>query len=141
MLSSVCSGNSHTARGAWSKYRPIRFRRVRSARVAFPIARLHFLQAHAMSGLMPDMPVLLTRHGKHSARQAPVFVVKWCTRLGTAWARLWTRRLESEFCHCQLCVSWVGFPRQSRVAVRHTASLSWPGPNLAFCDDTRCKSV
>ena len=34
---------------------------------------------------------------------------------------LWTRRQKSKLCHCQSCVAWVGFRRQSRVAVRHTA--------------------
>ena len=49
MFSSCCNGNSHTARGVWSRHRPVRFRRVRSARVAFPTARLHSLHANAMS--------------------------------------------------------------------------------------------
>ena len=53
-VSSRCSsrrnGNSLAALGACSRYRPIRFRGVKSARVAFPTARLHSLQANAMSG-------------------------------------------------------------------------------------------
>ena len=52
--SSCCSGNSHTTRGVLSRHRPIRFRRVRSARVAFPAARLHSLQANATSGRSDD---------------------------------------------------------------------------------------
>ena len=61
MLCSFCSGN--TARGEWSKNRPIRFGRVRSARVPFPTSRV---------GLLPDMPVSLTRCGTLSPRRAPV---------------------------------------------------------------------
>ena len=34
---------------------------------------------------------------------------------------LWTRRQKSKLCHWQSCVASVGFRRQSRVAVRHTA--------------------
>ena len=49
--SSFCTGSSHQARGAWSKYRAIRFKRVKSAGVAFPTARLHSLQSNAISGL------------------------------------------------------------------------------------------
>ena len=132
VLSSSWSGNSHTARGVWRKNRPTRSRRLRSARVAFPTARLQSLQANTKldgSGATYAMPVRLQ-----------FLVVKWCTRHGAAWAHLWTRRLKSKLCHCQLCVSWVRFPRQSRVAVRHTAvqhsCLTGPGPDLAFCTNS-----
>ena len=54
MLSQFCSGNSHTAQGVWIMHRPKRPRRVRSARDAFPTARLHSLQANAMPG-PPDV--------------------------------------------------------------------------------------
>ena len=71
-------------------------------------------------GQMPDMPVSLTRCGRLSARQIPVprrQVVQ------SAWRRLGLRkrRLESNLCHCQCCVCSVSFPRQSGIAVRHTA--------------------
>ena len=70
-------------------------------------------------GLLPDMPVLLTRCDRLVAHRVPVPrgpVVHW------AWDRLgWTGRLESELSHCQFRVSRVSFPRGSRVAVRHTA--------------------
>ena len=73
MLSSCCSGNSHTARGAWSRYCPIRFRRMRSARVASrlpgctPCKRMQ-----CQVGQMPDMPVLLTRCDGLVAHRVPV---------------------------------------------------------------------
>ena len=88
--SSRCSlrsaaGTPHTAHGVVSKYRPIRVRRVRSARVAFPTARLHSLQANAMScRSAADMPVWMKRYCRLAARQAPVprdHVVYWAWRL------------------------------------------------------------
>ena len=111
---------SHTARGVWSKYRPIRFMRVRSARVAFPTAQCRACPTRGM-------PVLLTRSGwafvdGHSAHQAPV--------LHGPLVRLAWRRLSSSVdappagqavpLPCQLCMSWVCLPLQSSVAVHHT---------------------
>ena len=72
-----------TARGTWSKYRPIRLKRVRSARVAFPTARLHSLQATAMSGLSDAMYASLADAviGFLPIR-LQFFVVQWCVWLG-----------------------------------------------------------
>ena len=83
MMLSSCNGNSHTALGAFSRYRPIRC--VRSVRVALPTARLHLMHASAMSSWSAATPLLLTRCGRLSARQVPVLhgpVVR------SAWRRL-----------------------------------------------------
>ena len=68
-------------------------------------------------------------------------MVKWCTGLSAAWTRLWTCRLRSELYHCQFCVSWchshvspesLFVPQRFNIVV----SLSWTGPNLAFCTNS-----
>ena len=51
------------------------------------------------------------------ARQAPV---PRGPMVHSAWRRLGSS-VDSKLCHCQFCVSWVTFPRQSRVAARNTA--------------------
>ena len=110
---------SPTTLGACSKYRPIRFRRVCSARVAFPTARLQSLHANAMSvGLLPGTLVLLTRCGRPSARQVPVLrgqVVR------SAWAPP-----GLVCCHCQLYVSRGRHPTssQSRCTSHSGSTLS-----------------
>ena len=72
-MPSCCSGTSHTARGVWSKYRPIRFRRVKSARVAFRLRDcIPYKRMRCLVGLMPDMPVSFTRCGRFSVRPAPI---------------------------------------------------------------------
>ena len=72
-------------------------------------------------GPMPDMPISLTRCGRLVAHTIPV-------PLGPV-VHLALRRLGSfvisplavKLSHCQFCVSRVSFPRESRVAVHHTA--------------------
>ena len=71
VLSSSCSGNSHTASGAWSKYRPIRFKRVRLGRTR--------CQDRPPRGL----PALLSRRDWLSAQKGPVLrgrVARWAWR-------------------------------------------------------------
>ena len=54
-LSSSCSENSHTARGVWSKYRPFRFKRVRSARVAFDFALAFFVDERGVRSVRREV--------------------------------------------------------------------------------------
>ena len=122
---------SPTTLGACSKYRPIRFRRVCSARVAFPTARLHSLHAHAMSvGLLPGTPVLLTSCGRPSARQVPVLrgqVVR------SAWRRLGSS-VATANSTCRGSASHVK-PESLYVTQRFNTvvDLSCPRPMRAFC--------
>ena len=102
-LSSFRSGNSHTTRGVWSKYRSL----ASECNVGSVCCQLCLSCCHVVVGILPVRLQFL--------------VVAWRSRLGAACARLWTRRLESKLCRCQFCVSRVSFPRQSRVAVRQTS--------------------
>ena len=118
------TGTSRTTLDACSRYRPIRCRRVRSARVAFPTAQTHSLHASAMSGRSATRYTSLAdalwwaccRSGSSSLWSSGY------VRLGSTWARLWTRRLKSKLCHCQVCVFWFSFPRPQSRCTSHSGS-------------------
>ena len=62
VLSSSCSGNSHTASGAWSKYRPIRFKRARLGR-----PRWHDCPPRGMPALLSRRDWLSAQKGSSSS--------------------------------------------------------------------------
>ena len=101
---SFCSGNSDTARGVWSIVRYASdgsSRRVLLSRLrdCTPCKRMQ-----CVVGLLPDTPVLLT-----------CFDRLFCpSGSSSSWS-------SGALGMAPLCVSRVSFPRQSRVAVRHTA--------------------
>ena len=101
MLSPSCSGNLHTARGAWCKCRPRHSKRLRSARVE--CVRTRFLV-----WLTRDLPVLLARCGMFLCPSS-------CS---SSWSSAGAP--EAGLCHCLFCVAWVCIQRQSSVAVPHT---------------------
>ena len=122
---------SPTTLGACSRHRPIRFRRVCSARVAFPTARLHSLHANAMSvGLLPGTLVLLTRCGRPSARQVPVFRGQM---VRSAWRRLGSSVATANSA-CRGSASHVNTESLYVTQRFNTVvDLSCPRPKRAFC--------
>ena len=107
---SSCGGNTptrHVARGAGIV-------RVRSACCFHRCAVAFFASARDIGPVRHEIcQVLLTRCDRPAAHPSGTF--------GTAWTRLWARRLKAELCHCQFFGAWVCFTRQSSVAVNHTA--------------------
>ena len=123
VLSLFCGGGkSHTARDMWSRFRPIRLMRVRSLPVLPSRLRGGILRSER--DVKSVRREVCQRWWRAVIGVLPIrlkfFLVHWCVGLGGTSTRLWTRRLKSKLCHCQLCISWVCLPRQSGVAVHHT---------------------
>ena len=131
MLSPACGGNSNTVRGAWSRYRPIRFKWVRSARVCV-LQLCGGILCKRTRCRACRTRVLLTRCDWPSA---PSGSSSSCSS-GPFGLAPWARRLKTELCHCQSCVAWVCLPRQPSVAaVRHHRLDVVSSPNVAFLQD------
>ena len=119
---SFCSGNSDTARGVWSI---VRYASDGSSRRVL-LSRLRdctpCLRMQCVVGLLPDTPVLLTCCDRLFCPSGSSS--SWSSgALGLAPPGLACGRAawSPSSATAQLCVSRVSFPRQSRVAVRHTA--------------------
>ena len=140
MLSSSYNKESHTTPSACTRYRPIHPRRVGSARVAFPTARLHSLQANAMSG-------------QSDARYASLADTLWkafcLSSSSSSWSSGafglappgpvsgradWSPSSATASSACPWPASHVN-PQSLHDTQRFNtvASLSCAGPNLAFC--------
>ena len=78
VLSWSCGGNSHTRCGAWGRYRPMRFKRVRLAGVAFPSGR-----GRCQACAPRLLPALMARSDWLSPFWGPILrgrVARWALR-------------------------------------------------------------